>query len=96
MTYFIRNVSFHADGVSIDYASPESDQRSNGLIQNHVIFFPATDEYAELLDSLVDAAQAALVRGLRDWSIVRPPEPEEEDEDARPFDNPLERGGVLS
>lgn len=94
MTYFVRSLGFHDDGVLIDYAAL-SDVRANGMVQNHTLFIPALDANAELLDELVDAVHLALARGLVDWTNAPEVEPANFDDNApSPYDNPNEREGV--
>lgn len=93
---YVRGVAFHHDGLTIEYAS-QQDLRGNGLMKNHVLFVPAIDQYAELLDDLIDAVQIALKRGLEDFEFEPPPADETDDEtETNPYDNPTERDGVLS
>jgi hypothetical protein len=103
--YFVRAINFQEGGLSIDYALLGVDLRENGLAQNHVIFIPNTDEYAEALDAVIDVAHDTLRRALNDWSRnaplglddIGPLDQNDPDDDDEPgYDNPSERDQVLS
>lgn len=91
----VRNVSFYPDGVQVDFATPVKDLRSNGLFMQHSITIPATEEYAERLDNLVDAVSALLEGALDDFTTHPAAADVVDHEQASPYDNPLERDGVL-
>lgn len=93
MSYVIRGLAFHEAGVTFDYVIPEEDVKSNGLLFNRVLLVPATDEFAEVLDNLIDALHHALTTALtsfRDTPAADDVDPGEDDEPS-PYDNPLER-----
>lgn len=92
MSYVVRTLAFHGEGVTFDYVIPEEDIRSNGLVLNRVLLVPATDEFAELLDDLIDALHEALSTALASFnSTPVSEEVDPDDDEASPYDNPLER-----
>lgn len=93
MRFAIRGLAFHGEGVTVDYVVPEQDLRANGLVQNRVLLIPAIEDYAGLLDDLVDAAQALLGRAVDDFHATPAEDPDEdvETDEPSPWDNPNER-----
>lgn len=95
----VRSLAFHTDGVSFDYADPDLDVRENGLISNHVLLVPFSDQYADQIEALMDAGHALLGAALEDFTTtpVRQVMPEDRpdfDDDAPgPYDNPDDGGG---
>lgn len=94
MSHFIRGVSFDAEsgGYVIEYLTPTTDVRANGLVLNHALLIPAHDDFADLLEELEEALQRVLSAAL-DLHADGPPLPEleREDDGPSPYDNPLER-----
>lgn len=93
MSYFVRAVGFHPDGVTFDYVSPEEDVRDNGMALNHILFVPHSEDFAELLDTLVDAIDTAMNGAMAALRQTPPVDLSDDDDDAAPspYDNPLER-----
>lgn len=92
MSFLVRGLAIHSDGMTIDYLVPEQDVRDNGLLQNRVLLVPAIEDYSSVLDDVIEAIHALLGRALEDFNTLPAAEPEEDfDDDSSPYDNPLER-----
>lgn len=96
----IRGVMFTEDGVVIDWTDLD-DTRDSGLMRSQQYYIPATDEYAEVVDELVDAIHKALDRVTTDFNTNPPSRAArvvagEDEDEVGPYDNPLERDGVSS
>ena len=91
----LRSVVFSDDGESvvIEYLTPAEDVRKNGLVINHALLVPANDEFLPLIEELEKATQKALGEVLEAHAAAEPfiLPPEEQREEASPWDNPLER-----
>lgn len=93
MSHLIQAVTFMAENVVIEFSSPAVDVRSNGLVLQHALSIPASEEYAERLDELVEVVQALLDQALSDHTVYPPAVDavDSDDDDVSPYDNPLER-----
>ena len=92
--HIIRGCSFdeNSGGFVIEYLTPASDIRDNGLVHNHALLIPAEDLFISLLEDLEASLQRALRGGLRLLQDSQPLEiPEFDDDSPSPYDNPEER-----
>lgn len=86
----VRNLAFTPEGIAIEYADVKYDLRDNGLASHHALLIPATDDYADLLDEVVEVVHRALNKALADWNNTVPMDdlPSELDNEPSPYDNP--------
>lgn len=92
--HIIRGATFDGDsgGFVIEYLTPASDIRANGLVHNHALLIPAEDPFIDLLEDLEASLQRALRGGLRLLADSQPMHiPEFDDDEPAPYDNPEER-----
>lgn len=93
--HLIRGVSFDLDtgGAVIEYVTPADDVRENGLVRNHALLIPPTDQFDESIVTLLRAAETALQFCLDAYGQAPPLDltPEPDDDSAGPYDNPNER-----
>lgn len=94
-THIVRGCSVDAEtgGVVLEYLTPASDVRTNGLVVNHALLIPPEDQFAEIIDALEAALQAALTDALAMFEDAAALDvPSLVDDDApSPYDNPEER-----
>lgn len=91
----VRGLAFDELGaVVIDYVDGDTDLLENGLLRNHSLQIPPTDEFDELLQDLEQACQKALGIALSSFDKTAPLvlEDDEDDEGPGPYDNPADGG----
>lgn len=97
MKHVVQAINFLPDGsVSLQYTTPSVDVRQNGLIANHVLLIPDTDEYLDDLDLLRRQAERVLDGAIEDFKRAAPIDFDqlalgEDDDEPGPYDNPAER-----
>lgn len=78
-------LDLQSGGCTITYVTPKLDAKANGLLLNHSIAIPYSDDYVDEIDAVVDAIQALLDDVLEDFEALGPPEStpveNEDDED---------------
>lgn len=99
---FVRTLNITPDGVIVEFAARD-DVKESGLVRNQSLLIPYTEEFADLLDDLIETCQRTLATALTAFEQApvlqldepRPPgaAPDDDDE-VSPYDNPLERPGV--
>lgn len=76
-----RSITLDPDGsIALEYTEPAKDFRTNGLVQNHVIFVPAKSDYDNELEDVRVAVQALLADVTQDLGLVPAVEIKEEDQ----------------
>jgi hypothetical protein len=94
MTREIRSLGFGDDGMSIEYVDTAADIKANGLLMNHALLVPDTNDYHDAMEALRLAAGDFLDDVLNDWDAAEPAlqlSSRGPAEEIGPYDNPLER-----
>ena len=95
--HLVRGLQFDLEdgGVVLEYLLPMEDIRDNGLVRNHTLAVPDTDEFDDLIAGVQRKVSALLSFALARLAASDPVIPTdlgEPDPDApSPYDNPLER-----
>lgn len=69
----IRSMTFQPDGsVAVEYVTPATDLRQNGLEQNSVLLIPYGSDYDDEIDALMDLCVDTLEDALEDFESMEP------------------------
>lgn len=99
MSFRVRSVEFHEEGVQFAFVDVPEDLRDNGMLVNRAIFVPERAMPDEL-QRLADLAQTTVTEAVYRHSQAKPVRPEEmmdaihgegDEEPTSPWDNPEER-----
>jgi hypothetical protein len=82
----IRSLTFQPDGsVAVEYVTPATDVKANGLEINHVLLIPRDSDYDDELDAVMEAVNAMLEDAIEDLDTAAPfdfsSDDDEDDED---------------
>ena len=90
-THLIRGCSLDSEtgGLVLEYLTPATDVRSNGLVLNHALLIPPEDAYLALLEQVELVLQRTLSTALAMFADAAPIDLAPEGAPA--FDNPEER-----
>ncbi len=93
MRYLIRACSIDAEtgGLVLEYLTPDSDVRNNGLVLNHALLVPPEDQFLGLIDQVETVLQEVLQEVLTRFAEAGPLDLPAEDDGPSPYDNPEER-----
>ncbi len=98
--HVIRGIQFDDENglVIFEFVTPDTDLRASGMVMNHVIAVPVTEDPEDKLLAVAKAAHSALVFALEEFQAsYAPPLPseavaeDEDDDEPGPYDNPNER-----
>lgn len=93
---FVRNLAITPEGVVIEFATP-GDFKQSGLMRNQSLLVPFVEEYADLLDDLVETCHRTLDVALAAFEQDQPIEVTTKTDDGpSPYDNPDERPEMTS
>ena len=86
--HMIRAVEFRMDGSAVlEYITPESDLKANGVALNKALYVPDDADYADLVDAIKVKAEELIDDVLTDMEQMGPPEPRslpDDDENLEP------------
>ena len=95
MSTIIRSCSWNEDGsMVIEYMTPALDVRANGLVINHAMLVPPTDEFDELVQAVEVLLQRTLREVLATFEATSPmalAQVNEDEDEPSYYDNPAER-----
>lgn len=77
-------------GLVLEYLTPETDVRSNGMVLNRALLVPPEDAHLPLIELVEATLQTVLEAALKGFEQATGDDPPEDDGPA-PFDNPEER-----
>lgn len=92
--HVVRAITFDLQngGVILEYFRPAVDVRENGLIANHTLAIPDSDEFDDLIIGLQKKTDSLLSFALASLAAHQPADLTDPDDDSRPgYDNPNER-----
>jgi hypothetical protein len=78
-------------GLVVEYLTPTTDVRHNGMVINHALLIPPEDDFVHLIDTVEQTLQRVLTEALASFGQATPMDLPDEMEGPNPFDNPEER-----
>lgn len=91
----IRGLAFDELGaVVIDFVDGDVDLLENGVLLNHTVQIPPTDEFTDVVTALEKAAHRVLDAALASVKTAQPvviADPDDDDSPS-PYDNPMDGG----
>lgn len=90
----VKSVLVHDDGgLTVEYLDLTTDVRSNGVVLHRALHLPPLEEFDEVIDELLGSIQRTLEAGLGSLQSSAPWAPVSDissDDEAGPYDNPLD------